>query len=107
MAVQRGLQNHIVLVPDFDDSILIETKVNTLIYINSNQILYLPIISTGYDNTVVQIKFTVVNGSGRAFNEVGMTENSLHTFKLLTLLVEHSVFSLVLFRSSNLILLSD
>lgn len=33
VAVQRGLQYHIVLVPDFDDSILIETKVNFTFYI--------------------------------------------------------------------------
>ena len=32
VAVQRGLQYHIVLVPDFDDSILIETKVNSTFY---------------------------------------------------------------------------
>jgi len=96
MAVQRGLQDHVVLVPDFDDSILIKTKINSFIlYKDLTKKFNLPIISSSYNHTIVQIEFTIVYGSGCAFNEVGMAENSFHALELLTLAVEHSIFSLV------------
>lgn len=56
---------------------------------------YLPIVRPCDDDPVAQVELAVVDGRGRAIDEVCVAKDGLHALELLAVGVEQFVFNLV------------
>ena len=80
MAVQRGLEDHWVLAPDFDDSKVHKGD-------EYKKCWNLPVICACNDKFVLEVKLDIVHGSPAAVWDVGVGKHSLHALELAIIVV--------------------
>ena len=67
----------------------------------------LPVVCASNDDSVEKVELAVVDRSGRAVSEVGVTKHSLHALELLARRIQYFILYLVVLGPSNLIVLSN